>query len=850
MKFRATFLLTLLALALGSSSAHAQAHFTAKLTGDQEVPSVTTAAKGTACFTETASGLLFYVAVDNLSGPVVAAHIHSGLSGVAGPVVFDITSSFNTAISPNSAQGIWTPAGGFTAAQLSALMAHGLYINVHTAANPGGEIRGQIYQSAGVHLQAVLSGLEENPGIAVAGTGSVSLTLSEEGLAYEATVTNLTGAITAAHIHRGKIGENGGVWQATPFAGTSAVGFIPRSAFGANDFKNLILGSLYFNVHTAANPGGETRGQIKLNEGLGFAASLNGAQENPPTAAGELGSAVLTLTPVGLRYDITVSGLTGAITAAHFHRAPAGSNGGVVKDILADFAGGTTASGVWLFSEGLNPSLVNELLNQGLYLNVHTAANPGGEIRGQVLLSGPGATYSATLTSTQEEPPNATTGRGTANAVLNGANLLIRVTVDGLSGGITAAHIHTGQIGVSGGVSFSFLPSFVGNTCTAAWAIPAASVTDLYKGNLYVNVHTAANPAGEIRGQLLPASGVALNAELTARQEVPANGSTAQGIGSCRLTPDGMAFTVTVDGLTGAITAAHIHRGEQGVGGGVARDILPDFTGQTASGVWKPTDPQALTAALMTDLVRGNLYFNVHTAANPGGEIRGQIKIAGGASYGTLLLGGNEVPPTPSNGVGVLSSTLTDMGLVFRTTISNLTAARTASHFHNAPAGANGGVVRDIAAEFFTAGTADGIWKANDASPLTPTLMGQIVIGNIYENIHTGTFPGGEVRGQLGTRQATAVDPVREIASRFELHNTPNPFTSSTVVRFFLPSESRVSLKVYDASGRELRTLLSGQRQAGWSDVSFDSHDLPNGIYLYRLESNGQVATQKMLHLN
>ncbi|MFN8546770.1 MAG: CHRD domain-containing protein [Candidatus Eisenbacteria bacterium] len=672
MRSRAAVALALLALGVGVGSAHAQASFTAKLTGSQEVPAVGTAAQGTASFTVTSSGLLYYVTVEGLSGQVVAAHIHAGPAGVGGGVVFDLSGDFNTAIAPNTATGIWTPAGGFTAARLAQLMAHGLYINVHTAANPGGEIRGQIYQSAGVHLSAVLSGAEENPGIAPAGTGTASFTLSEEGLAYEATVTNMTGAITAAHIHRGAIGVNGGVFQATPFTGTSAVGFIPRSSFTAADAKSLILGNMYFNVHTGANPAGETRGQIKLDEGLGFAASMNGAQEVPPTAAGELGSAVFTLTPLGLRYDITVSGLTGAIIAAHFHNNGAGANGPVVRDILPDFAGGTTCSGVWLNSEGLTGQLINELLNGKIYVNVHTAANPGGEIRGQLLFNSPGSGYEATLTSAQEEPVNASTARGTCHAELVGPNLVVRVTVDGLTGAITAAHIHNSPIGVGGGVVFNLGPSFVGNTCTATWAIPAASVTDLYKGNLYVNVHTAANPGGEIRGQLLPSSGTALNAELTATQEVPANGSTALGIGTCRLTPDGMAFSVTVDGLTGAISAAHIHRGDAGVAGPVVRDILPDFTGRTASGVWKPSDPQALTTALITELLRGNLYFNVHTAANPGGEIRGQIKLAGGMAFMTQLIGGAENPPVATNATGVLSSTMTDMGLVFRTSVNDL----------------------------------------------------------------------------------------------------------------------------------------------------------------------------------
>src|SRR5439155_1627888 len=105
------------------------------------------------------------------------------------------------------------------------------------------------------------------------------------------------------------------------------------------------------------------------------------------------------------------------------------------------------------------------------------------------------------------------------------------------------------------------------------------------------------------------------------------------------LTTEGLAFAVTVDGLTGPITAAHFHNGAPGVNGGVVRPITTEFgAGNTAVGVWKPSDASPLTPALIAELIQGNLYVNVHTAANPGGEIRGQSRartIAGVEEPGT-----------------------------------------------------------------------------------------------------------------------------------------------------------------------------------------------------------------------
>ncbi len=78
-------------------------------------------------------------------------------------------------------------------------------------------------------------------------------------------------------------------------------------------------------------------------------------------------------------------------------------------------------------------------------------------------------------------------------------------------------------------------------------------------------------------------------------------------------------------------------------------------------------------------------------------------------------------------------------------------------HFHNAPAGVNGGVVHlfDTAAfEFLgtTAGTISGDWRFDDASnPLTDDLANELMDGNIYINLHTEIFNGGELRGQLAS---------------------------------------------------------------------------------------------------
>lgn len=108
---------------------------TATLSGAQEVPPVATSATGSATFAlnPTLGTLTYNVTTSGLSG--VAAHIHQGSPRVNGPIVFGLEGG------PTVWSGATAP---LSAEQVAILKSGGFYINVHTAANPGGEIRGQI----------------------------------------------------------------------------------------------------------------------------------------------------------------------------------------------------------------------------------------------------------------------------------------------------------------------------------------------------------------------------------------------------------------------------------------------------------------------------------------------------------------------------------------------------------------------------------------------------------------------------------------------------------------------------------------------------------------------------------
>jgi hypothetical protein len=113
-----------------------------------------------------------------------------------------------------------------------------------------------------------------------------------------------------------------------------------------------------------------------------------------------------------------------------------------------------------------------------------------------------------------------------------------------------------------------------------------------------------------------------------------------------------------------------------------------------------------------------------------------------------------EVPPvpTPATGIGnfVLNNDQTRVD--FTVTYSGLTGgAVVGAHFHNAPPGANGPIVRGYDPALFPSpsGTVPLAWTATDPQPLTPALVAELLAGRIYFNIHTQQYPMGEIRANL-----------------------------------------------------------------------------------------------------
>jgi hypothetical protein len=86
------------------------------------------------------------------------------------------------------------------------------------------------------------------------------------------------------------------------------------------------------------------------------------------------------------------------------------------------------------------------------------------------------------------------------------------------------------------------------------------------------------------------------------------------------------------------------------------------------------------------------------------------------------------------------------------------------------------------------------------------------------------------------------------LAFRLE-QNYPNPFNPSTTISYYLSTQSHVFLKITDVLGREMATLVNEQKSPGFYNAQWDALRAPSGIYLCRLEAEGNIATRKMLLL-
>ncbi len=385
-----------------------------------------------------------------------------------------------------------------------------------------------------------------------------------------------------------------------------------------------------------------SQAQIKLS-GI-----LSGRNENPAnnsTATGTIDGIFDPWSRV-IAFRVEFSGLTANASAAHFHSAPAGTNGPVVVDFVSQGFPVGTRSGEFVKVLTLTEAQAVDLMTGNLYVNIHNPSFPGGEIRAQIRygtqLNISPVQLSARMSGAQEVPANTSTAKGTFEGIFDPYSRVIafRFEYSDLTANATASHFHIAAAGTNGGVSVDFVSQGFQTGNTSGEYVRVITLTEvqaaaLMAGRMYVNIHNARFPGGEIRGQILydkplfqaePVNGI-----FSGAQEVPANTSSATGTVQGSYDPKSglLGIKVNYAGLTANATAAHIHTAPRGVNGGVQINFAPlGFTFGAQSGTFSKVI--LLTATQATDLLAGNLYVNIHNANFPGGEIRAQLNAVSG----------------------------------------------------------------------------------------------------------------------------------------------------------------------------------------------------------------------------
>jgi hypothetical protein len=333
------------------------------------------------------------------------------------------------------------------------------------------------------------------------------------------------------------------------------------------------------------------------------------------------------------------------------------------------------------------------------------------------------------LGSKQEVPENTSNATGNYSLAYDKISNILSYTINYTDITPTAMHFHKGEVGVAGGVEVGIEGPYTSGMKGMA-TLTEAQEADLMEGRLYLNIHSDAFPAGEIRGQAVMEHQVVFsNIKLSGAEEVPANESAATGMlnGVYDKSSKKFMYNITTTGTTA--TAMHLHKAAPGMNGDVVVEV-PGMSGELT-----------LTSDQEADLLAGNLYLNVHSAAFPGGELRGQVVSDQQFVFSNGLSGAQEVSPTNSTATGTIYAVYDQSSKQLKYMINYEGVTPTGMHFHKAAAGANGDVEIGIEGPY-----SSGMMGA---VTLNAQQEADLLKGLWYLNVHSDAHPGGEIRAQL-----------------------------------------------------------------------------------------------------
>jgi CHRD domain/Bacterial Ig domain len=237
-------------------------------------------------------------------------------------------------------------------------------------------------------------------------------------------------------------------------------------------------------------------------------------------------------------------------------------------------------------------------------------------------------TFTVTLAAAQIIPAPASSASGSAHLSVDLGNGTLGGSV--VLNGMTAAAVTLNE--AFAGDSGAQLMALEPGATSGQWDLPAGAlltddeVTALLQGGLYVLASSAANPTGELRGQITPANILVTFSTLSGTQEVPAVAISASGIGAT--TVDTVANTLTVHLRTSGVDDAMAAELAEGAAGAIGKPLTELARDPIDAGHWSGR-LVAVTASDIDAFKVGGWYLNVMTPADPNGAIRGQVELGG-----------------------------------------------------------------------------------------------------------------------------------------------------------------------------------------------------------------------------
>lgn len=509
-----------------------------------------------------------------------------------------------------------------------------------------------------------------------------------------------------------------------------------------------------------------------------FEAQLSGSNEANPITTAATGNVTATLNGNELKVTGSFENLSSNLATdiaggAHIHAGMAGESGGVLFPLTVN-VGADSKSGTFMEADNtftLTSGQVDTLMMRGLYINIHSENYTGGELRGQ-LLAEADAYYRANLSGAFESPSVKTMAGGTLNFELKGDSLFVSGTFANLEGEFDASiaggsHLHMAPAGSNGSIALSLTAQLASDNSSGtylaadnAFELTAEQKTALMNREFYVNIHTTAYAAGELRGQVVPAASTAFFAQLSGSAEIPSVHSGGSGAAVLELHGDTLKLSGSFSGLESAFNAeiaggSHLHFGHAGENGSVGFSLNAALDADLMAGAYITSDNSfELTAEQKQMLLDRKIYINIHTLESPSGELRGQVMGEATAYFHANLAGIHEVQPIESSATGATIVEYTGSSIMLYGGFHGMSSAVATdiaggAHLHSGAVNANGSVEIPLNLTLSSEDTAGVFVASENMFDLSEEQETALFAGGTYINIHTTVFTGGELRGQV-----------------------------------------------------------------------------------------------------